>query len=118
MPEAVHYPTPGAGLISMPRAPMSCEGIPMKRVPVFVLGGVLLAGWVAAPRGAIAQPDPTKGLAAEGRPTPEQTAFFEKRIRPVLVRECYACHAATAEKIKGGLTLDSREGTRKGGKTG
>jgi cytochrome c553 len=50
--------------------------------------------------------------------TPEQLAFFEKNIRPLLVRECSSCHATTAKKIKGGLTLDTREGTRKGGETG
>jgi hypothetical protein len=56
--------------------------------------------------------------AAETPPTPEQIAFFEKSIRPVLVKECYRCHATTAEKIKGGLTLDTRDGIRKGGESG
>src|SRR5262249_49305155 len=50
--------------------------------------------------------------------TPEQIAFFEKSIRSVLVKECYSCHATTAEKIRGGLTLDTRDGIRKGGDTG
>ena len=56
--------------------------------------------------------------AAEAAATPEQIAFFEKSIRPVLVKECYSCHATTAEKIRGGLTLDTREGIRKGGDNG
>jgi hypothetical protein len=56
--------------------------------------------------------------AAEVPATPEQLAFFEKNIRPVLVQECYSCHATTAKKIRGGLTLDTREGIRKGGDTG
>jgi hypothetical protein len=56
--------------------------------------------------------------AADAPATPEQIAFFEKSIRPVLVKECYRCHATTAEKIKGGLTLDTRDGIRKGGDTG
>jgi hypothetical protein len=51
-------------------------------------------------------------------PTAEGIAFFEKNIRPVLVESCYKCHAADAEKIKGGLALDTREGIRKGGDTG
>ena len=50
--------------------------------------------------------------------SPEQLAFFEKKIRPVLVTKCYKCHAVDAEKIKGGLVLDTREGTRMGGETG
>jgi hypothetical protein len=56
--------------------------------------------------------------AAEPTTTPEQLGFFEKHIRPVLVRECYSCHATTAEKIRGGLTLDTRDGLRKGGESG
>ena len=51
----------------------------------------------------------------------EQLAFFEKRIRPVLVEHCYQCHsrnAATKEKLRGGLYLDSRQGILKGGESG
>jgi len=47
--------------------------------------------------------------------------FFEKKIRPVLIEHCYACHSAEAQKnkkLKGGLFLDSREGVRKGGDNG
>ncbi len=44
--------------------------------------------------------------------------FFESRIRPVLVEECYECHSAKAKKVKGGLRLDSREDILKGGDTG
>jgi hypothetical protein len=51
-------------------------------------------------------------------PTEEQIAFFEKRIRPVLVESCYECHSTEGKKIKGGLLLDSRAGVVKGGDTG
>jgi hypothetical protein len=90
----------------------------MKRTSNFILGGFFLAGWMAAPCGVGAQAEPKKEPAANARATAEQIAFFEKKIRPVLVRECYKCHAATAEKIRGGLTLDTHEGVRKGGDTG
>src|SRR5205085_4014877 len=50
--------------------------------------------------------------------TPEQQKFFEAKIRPVLVTQCGKCHAQTAEKLKGGLRLDSREGLRRGGDSG
>ncbi|MDR3404390.1 MAG: PSD1 and planctomycete cytochrome C domain-containing protein [Chthoniobacter sp.] len=50
--------------------------------------------------------------------TPEQTDFFEKRIRPVLSEQCYKCHSSTSEKLKGGLMLDTREAMLKGGDTG
>ena len=49
---------------------------------------------------------------------PDQAAFFEKSIRPALVEKCYKCHSAEAEKIKGGLLLDTREGIRRGGDNG
>ncbi len=88
----------------------------MKRLSHFVIVGGLLVGWAVAPSGLAAQSP--KGGGAEARATPEQIAFFEKSIRPVLVKECYSCHATTAEKIRGGLTLDTREGIRKGGDTG
>ncbi|MDP3069291.1 MAG: c-type cytochrome domain-containing protein, partial [Opitutaceae bacterium] len=50
--------------------------------------------------------------------TNEQIAFFEGKIRPVLVESCYECHSAGAKKIKGGLVLDSAAGVREGGYTG
>ena len=52
------------------------------------------------------------------RISPEQLAFFEKKIRPVLATKCYQCHSAESEKVKGGLLLDTREGIRMGGETG
>lgn len=45
-------------------------------------------------------------------------AFFEQKIRPVLVEQCYACHSAEAKKLKGNLYLDSRAGWQKGGDSG
>ena len=44
--------------------------------------------------------------------------FFEKNIRPVLVKRCYKCHSADSEEAKGGLLLDSRDGIRRGGESG
>ena len=46
--------------------------------------------------------------------TPDQTKFFEEKIRPVLVKYCYECHAE-GEKIKGGLRVDYRDGLLHGG---
>ncbi len=43
--------------------------------------------------------------------------FFEKKIRPVLVSECYKCHSAE-KKTKGELRLDWRGGWQKGGESG
>ncbi|HEY3839269.1 MAG TPA: DUF1549 domain-containing protein, partial [Bryobacteraceae bacterium] len=44
--------------------------------------------------------------------TPEQAMFFESKIRPLLVSNCYSCHGGT--ESRGGLKLDSREGMLKG----
>jgi hypothetical protein len=50
--------------------------------------------------------------------TPEQETFFEAKIRPVLVTQCSKCHASTAQKLRGGLRVDSRDGLRRGGDSG
>ncbi|MEO8497114.1 MAG: DUF1549 domain-containing protein, partial [Planctomycetota bacterium] len=44
--------------------------------------------------------------------------FFEKKIRPVLVERCYKCHSKQGESVKGGLLLDSRDASRRGGESG
>jgi cytochrome c553 len=56
------------------------------------------------------------GIAAE--PTRVQLDFFESKVRPVLANNCYKCHSTKAEKVKGGLLLDSREAVLKGGDSG
>ena len=48
----------------------------------------------------------------------EATAFFESRIRPVLVEHCYKCHSGRAKSPKGGLRVDSREALLRGGENG
>src|SRR5688500_11745076 len=65
-----------------------------------IVAGMLTSAWVPA----------WAALPAD------QIEFFEKKIRPVLVAECYECHAG--EKKKGGLQLDSRARVLAGGDTG
>jgi hypothetical protein len=57
-------------------------------------------------------------FADPAEPQTKDFDFFEKKIRPVLVERCYQCHSASADKVKGGLLLDSREGMLKGGESG
>ncbi len=57
-------------------------------------------------------------LAPSVRAAEPGTEFFERRIRPLLVRHCYECHSHAAKEPKGGLLLDSRAGIRKSGETG
>ena len=49
---------------------------------------------------------------------PAGIAFFEQKVRPVLVEHCYSCHSAEAKKLKGNLYLDSKAGWEKGGDSG
>jgi len=44
--------------------------------------------------------------------------FFEKKVRPVLVENCYSCHSVQAGKKKSRLALDSKEDVLKGGARG
>ena len=44
-------------------------------------------------------------------------AFFEKKIRPILVKRCYECHSEKAQEQEGGLLLDRSSGWLKGGNT-
>src|SRR2546423_5185071 len=55
---------------------------------------------------------------ARAAETPDDLAFFEQKIRPLLASRCYECHAATAKKVKGNLLLDSQAGWTKGGELG
>jgi mono/diheme cytochrome c family protein len=71
------------------------------------LAGVLVLGASA-----------TLHAAATAELTPEQTAFFESKVRPILSSACYKCHSVEQGKSKGKLTLDTREGTLKGGENG
>src|SRR5262245_15199614 len=43
---------------------------------------------------------------------------FEKKVRPVLVSQCYACHSKSVATPQGGLLLDSTQGIRRGGNSG
>ena len=44
--------------------------------------------------------------------------FFEAKIRPVLAKNCYACHSSAVKTPMGGLFLDTKNGMLKGGTNG
>jgi len=54
----------------------------------------------------------------ERAPTADEVKFFEAEVRPLLITHCYGCHSKTANLAKGGLRLDTRDATRRGGKSG
>jgi len=71
-----------------------------------------------APTTASPRPKPAQSAVALQPIKPDQLKFFETKIRPVLMTTCAKCHARSAEKVKGGLLVDSFEGLRNGGDTG
>jgi cytochrome c553 len=60
----------------------------------------------------------SKQAASEETLSADDVAFFENKIRPVLVKHCYECHAADSEELGGKLLLDSRDGILQGGEAG
>jgi hypothetical protein len=58
--------------------------------------------------------------AAQAAPSPrspaEDAAFFESRIRPLLIKHCNACHSGKV--IQGGLRLNAGDGALRGGDSG
>jgi hypothetical protein len=51
--------------------------------------------------------NPCAAQAAE-----EETIFFERKIRPVLVEHCYECHGNDSDNIKNDLRLTTAQGIR------
>ena len=50
-------------------------------------------------------------------PSPAALDYFEKKVRPLLVENCYNCHSAD-NKAAGGLRVDDRNGLLQGGGRG
>ena len=70
----------------------------------------------AAKPAPVATPPPAEPApVVDAQISPEQEKFFETQIRPVLTKNCYACHTNLSS---GGLRLDSRDAMLKGGKDG
>ena len=57
-------------------------------------------------------------LASQALSQENGIQFFEKNIRPVLTTQCYSCHSSTSKDVKGGLSLDTRQGILNGGDSG
>lgn len=49
---------------------------------------------------------------------PSGVEFFEKQVRPLLAKHCYACHSSASQPAMGGLRLDSEAGLLQGGSRG
>jgi len=58
------------------------------------------------------------GFLPSGGRADDGSDYFEKKVRPVFAEHCYTCHSTVTKKAKGGLTLDTPDGIRKGGDSG
>jgi cytochrome c553 len=56
--------------------------------------------------------------ARAAAPNLEGERFFTGKVQPILAEHCHSCHGHSADKIKGGLVLDSRSGFLTGGDSG
>ncbi len=77
--------------------------------------------WLGTGAMLLAATDRAGAVEATGVPihfSRQQMEFYEKQVRPILADNCFKCHSHQAEKIKGSLVLDSREGALTGGDTG
>ena len=86
------------------------------RLPQLLLRLVLVLTSAAQPAcadDAVDQATKKKRVA-----TAKSVAFFESRIRPVLVKHCYGCHSTDSGTAEGGLRVDSRKAIQAGGKRG
>lgn len=75
----------------------------LRWLSTITIHAVIVCGYLAMPGSAAAQADATS------------EEFFESKVRPVLAKNCYACHTKTALS---GLRMDSREALLAGGKRG
>ena len=71
----------------------------------------------AAPAAAPQAKNSGRKPATDGGFDPAAIDFFEKRIRPILVDNCYNCHSADTNS-RGGLRVDDRNGLLNGGDHG
>ncbi len=82
----------------------------------------LISGWIRSAAivllGAANFPGQSAMADTASTPSAADAAFFDTRIRPVLSEHCYKCHSHTADRIKGGLLLDSRAAVLQGGDSG
>ena len=81
-------------------APLQVIGGPEMKEPISIV-------FTTLPRGPefVMAPPPAAGVESA-----EKVAFFESKIRPLLVERCIECHGE--KKQKGGLRLDSRAAGR------
>ena len=84
---------------------------------------IALLGWLALwwTGGAACLVHSSRSLAADDAPaskkaTPQQVAYFESKVRPLLLKHCASCHGEDTQESK--LRLDTPAGILQGGASG
>ena len=90
------------------------QGFARRALALGILGGLVCAPCAMAQTAV----EPQEKTAPEQQLTPEQLDFFESKIRPVLIENCYRCHSASEQSVRGGLSVDNREALLAGGESG
>ena len=67
---------------------------------------------------ALGLTEPSRADEKLPEPTAEGIKFFEAKIRPVLIDQCYRCHSSEGQGVRGGLSVESRDGLLAGGESG
>ncbi len=78
----------------------------------------LIAALLVCTAAPLRAAEPPPAANGDRQAEAQETAFFEKRVRPLLARRCYECHSSRAKKLQGALRLDTRAGLMAGGDTG
>jgi cytochrome c553 len=89
-----------------------------QRGSLLLLAGLVLPALILPGLALTAAADAAPPKPVEKHPSKEEGEYFEKRIRPILVKYCYECHAGDPKKAKSHFVLDTRDGLRKGGQSG
>lgn len=101
--------------------PATGHSRPPRRSPGSVSPFAIVIGSLAILTASLATPPPADAAEPAEQSTAAAAAstdWFEKRIRPVLVKHCYECHSSGSDLIQGGLRVDARRPLRRGGDSG
>src|SRR5688500_17213808 len=104
-------PMIGAGSAQPARNTTAVRAWPLGRF-AFLAVGLAAAGALHAADMPVGHPPVASQISAA------DLTFFETKIRPVLSEHCYKCHSKEADKVRGGLLIDSREAILHGGNSG
>ncbi len=87
------------------------------QLSILVCSLITLGDFVILP--AFAQVEPHEESPSEQAAfSAEQIEFFESKVRPILVENCFECHGTDTDSLEGGLSLASRRSILDGGDSG